>query len=362
MPSTSIALVDPRFLKARGAVTHMLASQTGTTEDIRADLALKTVLDAYGIPSEFWHTGGGCTARYVSFTPDGEFSEHQLHIAITDDASVDHPIAEHTGWLAIRHGPEFDGHADNELYNSELSLENPTLADMAHDSAGCARAIRDWCNGASTQWTRNEVALEGMAGRYRCQTRSEHWDAYCAPRFTPAVMRQICADTQAAHRAGVWNAPAHFEGSTVVIVTPSGRAEVRPDEDGHYRTGAFHWPWTEYTDRDVAPVTELVQTIRWKYEHEANSWTVITADHGWRAKVIHVLATPSPKTAPHVADALFNALYETALTSYEVTANNPGDAAAAVRAHFDATRGDRDPDATVQVIDLPGAHLPGRSS
>jgi hypothetical protein len=314
MTSTDIVLADPRRLKAREAATHTLASQTGTTEDIRADLALKASLDAYGIPSEFWHTGGGCTARYVSFAPDGEISDHELHVAITDDASVDHSIAEHTGWFAMWYGPEFDGYADNELYNSEFSLENPTLADMAHDSAGCARAIRDWYDGAATQWTRNEVDLEGVAGPYRCQTRSE---------------------------------------------TPHGRTEVRPDKDGHYRTGAFHWPWTEYTDRDVAPVTELIQTIRWKYEHEADSWTVITADHGWRAKVIDVLATPSHSKAPHVADALFNALYETALSSYEVTANGPGDAAAAVRAHFADTRADRDPHATVQVFDLPGVQLPG---
>jgi hypothetical protein len=135
-------------------------------------------------------------------------------------------------------------------------------------------------------------------------------------------MRQICADTQIAHRAGEWNAPAHFEGNTVVIVTPSGRTEVLPDADGHYRTGAFHWP-------------------------------------GWRAKVIDVLATPSPRTAPHVADALYSVLYETALSSYEVTAEGPGDAAAAVRAHFAATRADGDPDATVQVFDLPAVQLPG---
>jgi hypothetical protein len=78
-----------------------LAVQTGTTQDISANIALKAALDAYGISSEFWHTGGGCTARYVTFGPGWEVSEHQLHIAITDDASVDHPIAHHNGWLAM---------------------------------------------------------------------------------------------------------------------------------------------------------------------------------------------------------------------------------------------------------------------
>ncbi|GJF27181.1 hypothetical protein SHO565_77450 [Streptomyces sp. HO565] len=47
-------------------VTQALASQSGTTRDISADVALKTALDAYAVPSELWHTGGGCTARYVS--------------------------------------------------------------------------------------------------------------------------------------------------------------------------------------------------------------------------------------------------------------------------------------------------------
>ncbi|MFE9252906.1 hypothetical protein [Streptomyces sp. NPDC007088] len=362
MYSTSLGLVHLHFHKAREAVARALASQTGTTNDISADLALKAALDAYDLPSEFWYTGGGCTARYVSFAPDGDISEHALHIVITDDASVDHPIAAHSGWLAMWYGPEFDGYADNELYNSEFSLQNPTLADMAHDSASCARAIRAWHDGAATQWTRNEVSLEGIAGPYRCQTRSEHWDGYCAPRFTHAVMRQICADTQTAHRAGEWNSPAHFEGNTVVIVTPSGRTEVLPDADGHYRPGAFYWPWTEYTDLDVAPVTELVRTIRWKYERQADSWTVITADHGWRTKVIDVLTTPSSQTAPHVADALRNVLSKSALSSYEVTADGPGDAAAAVRAHCAAARADRDPDAAVAVFDLPAVQLPGTSA
>ncbi|MGW3929809.1 hypothetical protein ACWECC_17140 [Streptomyces microflavus] len=358
MLSTEIVLAEPRFLKACEAVSHALASQGGTTEDITADLALKAALGAYEIPSEFWHTGGGCTALYVPFAPGSEISDHELHIAITDDASVNHPIAEHTGWLAMRHGPEFDSYADNELYNGEFSQKNPTLADVAHDSASCARAIRNWYDATGTQWTRNEVSLEGIAGPYRCQTRSEHWDGYCAPRFAPAVMRQVCADTQAAHRAGGWDEPAHFEDSTVVIVTAHGRTEVRPDKDGHYRTGAFRWPWTEYTDRDLAPVTELVQAIRGKYEREAGSWTVITADHGWRAKVIDVLATPSPHKARPVADALFCALYEAALSSYETTANSPGDAATTVRTHFAATRADRDPDAAVVAFDLPGVQLP----
>ncbi|MFE1782802.1 hypothetical protein ACFW9F_09490 [Streptomyces sp. NPDC059506] len=358
MHSTSLVVEDCRFLKAREAVMQALASQSGTTQDISADVALRTALDAYAIPSQFWHTGGGCTARYVAFGPENDTSEHQLHIVITDDASVDHPVAHHSGWLAIWHGPEFDGYADNELYNCESTLTNPTLADMAHDSASCARAIRDWLDGSTTQWIHNEVSLEGIAGPYRCQTRPEHWDGYCAPRFTRAVMRHICADTQSAHRAGHWNTPAHFEGDTVVIVTPHGRAEVLPDQDGHYRPGAFHWPWTEYTDRDTGPVDELVRTLRWKYEREADSWTVLAADHGWRVKVIDVLPTPSPQKAPHVADALYNTLYEAALSSYQVTANGPGDAAAAVRAHFATTRADRDPDATVVIFDLPGVHLP----
>ncbi|MDI9889006.1 hypothetical protein QMZ92_32845 [Streptomyces sp. HNM0645] len=38
---------DPRFLKAREAATQALASQSGTTQDISADVALKTALDAY---------------------------------------------------------------------------------------------------------------------------------------------------------------------------------------------------------------------------------------------------------------------------------------------------------------------------
>ncbi|MER5372727.1 hypothetical protein [Streptomyces sp. NPDC002553] len=356
MPST-----ESRFLNAREAVMRTLALQHGTTDDIAANIALKAALDAYGLHPEFWHTGGGCTARYVTFGPNGDVSEHELHIVITDDASVDHPIAHHSGWLAMWYGPEFDGYADNELYNRELTLTSPTVADMAHDSASCARAMPEWYDGTRAQWTRNEVCLEDVAGHYRCQTRSEHWDGYCAPRFAPAVMRQICADTQAAHRAGDWAAPAHFEGNTVVIVTPQGRIEVLPDEDGYYRAGAFHWPWTEYTDRDVAPVTELVQLIRWKYKYEraAGSWTVLTADHGWRAKVLDVLPTPSPIKAPHVADALYNALYETGLSSYEVTAKSQGYVAAAVRAHFAAARADRDPDATVVVFDLPGVQLPG---
>ncbi len=359
MPTKSCVLADLRFLKARDAVMHALAAQTGNTQDISANVALEAALHAYGISSEFWHTGGGCTARYVTFGPGWDMAEHQLYIAITDDASVVHPIADHSGWLAMWYGPERDGYADNELYNSEYSLENPTLADVAHDSSLCARAIRDWLDGATTQWIHNEVSLQGITGPYRCQTRSEHWDGYCAPRFTRAVMRQICLDTQAAHRAGDWNSPAHFEGDTAVIVTPHGRAEVRPDEDGYYRTGAFYWPWTEYTDRAVESTNKLVQAIRWKYKREAHSWTVIAADHGWRVKVIDALATPSPKEEPHVADALYNVLYEAGLSSYKVIANSPGDAAAAVRAHFAATRADRDPDATVVVFDLPEVQQPG---
>lgn len=357
MYSSEIVLADPSFHKAREAVTRALASQAGTTKTIKADIALKAALDAYGMPSEFWQTGLGWTARYVSFGSGDRVSLDHPFIAITDHATVDHSIAEHTGWRAKWSGQEFDGLHDDELYNSPSSLENPTLADMAYDSASCARAIRSCYDGASTRWTRNEVSLEGISGPYRCQTRSEHWEGYCAPRFTLAVMRQICADTQAAHRAGDWKAPAHFEGNAVVITTPNGRIEVRPDEEGHYRPGAFHWPWTEYTDRNLALVTEFVQAVQWRYEHHADSWIVITADHGWRAKVIDVLATPSATGAPHVADALNNTLNQTALSSYQVTATDPGAAAAAVRAHFAATRADRDPDATVQVVDLPGIQL-----
>ncbi|MFI9772217.1 hypothetical protein ACIHJG_35945 [Streptomyces sp. NPDC052415] len=186
MPSTDFVPLDPRFLKACDAVMHALAAkiQTGTAQDISANIALKAALDAYGISSEFWHTGGGCTARYVVFGPGWEMSEHQLYIAITDDASVDHPIADHSGWLAMWYGPEHDGYADNELYNNEYSLENPTLADVAHDSACCARAIRDWLDGAATQWLHNDVSLEGITGPYRCQTRSERWKA-TAPALHP---------------------------------------------------------------------------------------------------------------------------------------------------------------------------------
>ncbi|MFD7959116.1 hypothetical protein ACFV4X_37325 [Streptomyces ardesiacus] len=357
MSATSVAAVA-RFLKAGEAATQAFASQSGTTQDISADVALKAALDAYAIPSAFRHTGGGCTARYISIGPDSPRPEHQQYIAITDDASVDHPVAHHSGWFAMRYGPEFDGYADNDLYCRKSPLTNPTLADMAHDSASCARAIRDWFDGSATQWIRNEVTLDGIAGPYRCQTRPEHWDGYCAPRFTRTIMRKICADTQDAHRAGQWNAPAHFEGDTVVIVTPHGRTEVLPDQDSHYRPGAFHWPWTEYTHRDTAHVNELLRAVRWNYEHEADSWTVLAADHGWRVKVIDVLPTPSPQKAPHVADALYNTLHQAALTSYQVTANGPGDAAAAVRAHFATTRADRDPDATAVIFDLPGTHLP----
>ncbi|WP_246097550.1 hypothetical protein [Streptomyces botrytidirepellens] len=106
-------------------------------------------------------------------------------------------------------------------------------------------------------------------------------------------------------------------------------------------------------------MTELVQAIRGKYERVAGSWTVIAADHGWRAKVFDVIPTPAPNKAPHVADTLFSALYATALSSYEVTAKSPGDAAAAVRAHFAATRADHDPDATGQPVNFPGIQLPG---
>ncbi|WP_385625548.1 hypothetical protein PXH67_43420 (plasmid) [Streptomyces sp. P8-A8] len=67
-------------------------------------------------------------------------------------------------------------------------------------------------------------------------------------------------------------------------------------QDGHYRPGAFHWPWTEYTDRDTGPVDELVWTLRWNYEHDADAWTVLAADHGWRVKVIGALPTPSLPT------------------------------------------------------------------
>ncbi|MFD6334905.1 hypothetical protein ACFWGI_35755 [Streptomyces niveus] len=259
MPSIEIVLVDPRFHRAREAALRALATQAGTTKDISADLALKAALDSYDLPSEFWPTGGGCTARYVTFGPDGAVAEDELHIGITDDASVNHPIAHHEGWFARLYGPELEGSFHGVLYNSTPAPESHTLADMAQDSAACARAIRGWYDGATTRWTRNEVILEGIAGPYHCQTRSERWDGYCAPRFTPAVMRQICVDTQTAHRTGGWSAPAYFEGSTVVIATPSGRTEVRPDADGHFRPGAFHWPWTEYTDRDVPPVTELIE-------------------------------------------------------------------------------------------------------
>jgi hypothetical protein len=63
--------------------------------------------------------------------------------------------------------------------------------------------------------------------------------------------------------------------------------------------------------------------------------------------------------APHVADVLFSGLYDAALSSYEVTAKGPGNATAAGRAHFAATRADRDPDATVVVFDMPAVQLPG---
>lgn len=65
MPATFRA-TDPRFLTAREAATQALASQSGTTQDISADVALKAAPDAYAIPSAFRHTGGGCTARYIS--------------------------------------------------------------------------------------------------------------------------------------------------------------------------------------------------------------------------------------------------------------------------------------------------------
>lgn len=350
MLTTDSASGSAHFRKAHEAATTALASQPGTTRDISADIALGATLDAYGIPSEFWPTGGGCTARYVSFAPMGDVSESAPYIVITDDASADHPVAEHNGWLATWYGPEFDGIPDRELYSSAMALQNPTLADMAHDSASCARAIREWYDGATTQWTRNDVSLEAISGPYRCQTRPEHWDGYCAPRFPHDVMQQICADTQTAHRAGRWNAPAHFEGQTVVIVTSSGRTEIPPDKDGFYRTGAFHWPWTEYTDRATAPVTELVEAIQWTYERQPDSWTVIIADHGWRVKVIDVLPTLSPGAAPQVTDALRSTLNEASLSSYKVSAKGPGEAAAAVRAHFATARSQYDPDTATGAL------------
>ncbi|MEV5518356.1 hypothetical protein AB0L50_36610 [Streptomyces flaveolus] len=191
-------------------------------------------------------------------------SEHQLHIAITDDASLDHPVAHHSGWLAMRYGPEFDGFA--------------------------------------TQWIRNEVSLEDIADPYRCQTRPEHWDGYCAPRFTRAMMRKICADTDRApcgplERTGP---PRGRHRGDRDAIRPQ---RCLPNQDGHYRPGAFRWPWTEYTGRDTAQVNEFVRTVRWHYERKAESWTVLAADRGWRVKVIDVLPTPSPRKAPPLQHA-----------------------------------------------------------
>ncbi|WP_246097549.1 hypothetical protein [Streptomyces botrytidirepellens] len=235
MPSTNLMSADARFLRAREAATRALASQTGTTDNIKADIALKAALDAYGLPSEFLPTSGDCTARSITFGPNGEVSEHELHIGITDDASVDHPIAHHSGWFATWYGPEIDGYADKDLYNRQLPLRNPTLAAMAHDSASCARAIRDWYDGASAQWTRNEVSLNGGVGPYRCQTRPEHWDGYCAPRFTPSVMRQICADTQLAHRAGFRDVLWPHRG-------PPGRGRLLPNRGVPLALDRVHRP------------------------------------------------------------------------------------------------------------------------
>jgi hypothetical protein len=359
MPATDLVLADPRFSQVHDAVMRILTTAADSPQHIKSDIPLETALSGYGLPSEWWPTGGGCTARIITFDPDGIPAEHALHIVITCDASVDRPIAHHSGWWAMQYGPEFDGYRDNLLYNSEFSISHPTLADMAYDSVSCARAIRDWYDGITTTWTCNEVTLEGVGGIYCCQTRSEHWDGYCAPRFSRDVMQQICEDTQRAHGKGLWGAPATFKGDTVVIETAQCRTEVCPDSDGYYRPGAFYWPWGEHTDRHLTHVRNLLREIQWGYERkDPLAWTVIAADHGWRVKVIDVIPAPSPTEARDVAVALYGELHAAALTSYEVSVKTSGEAAAAVRAHFAATRAERDPDAKVQATDRPGGVLP----
>ncbi|WP_326581834.1 hypothetical protein OIE69_44275 (plasmid) [Actinacidiphila glaucinigra] len=358
--STDLVLVDSSYSRTRDAVMRRLNALTSTPDTTRSDTALKAALDALAIPNEWCQTGGGCTARDIVFDPDPNAEDHALNILVTYDASVDHYMSHHGGWAAAWYGPEMDSYPNHVIYGSWTGNsvpQQPTFADIAHDSAQCAQAIRRWYDGIDTTWTRNEVTLEGL-GPYRCETRSEHWDGYCAPRFTREVMEQISRDTQTAHRLGTWNAPISMESGTAVIRTPHSTTEVRPDRDGYYRPGAFYWPWTEHTTRDLGPIRDILWRLHRTRYKAVDSYTVVAADEGWRVKVIDVLRTPDPKRETELGLDLYGALWDAALASYEVNAEGPGEAEQAVRDHFRRTRSDRDPDAQVQTFDCPGVQLP----
>jgi hypothetical protein len=134
--SPTEVLLDRRRNDARDAVMQRLLKFPGAPETTESDVALKTGLDAYAIPSGWWRTGGECTARGVVFDPDGQPGEGALHILFTYDASVHHPIAHHSGWLVKQNEHDVSRPA---LPRQPVGLQG-VMAASAHWTAAAIRS------------------------------------------------------------------------------------------------------------------------------------------------------------------------------------------------------------------------------
>lgn len=212
-------------------------------------------------------------------------------------------------------------------------------------------------SGRPAEWFPSSVTLRDC-GPYPAEVLGHRHDGMVLPRFTNEVTRRIAAEFRSASIA----LNLRFTGEGVQVLGPGDPPKVlehcRPDPEGRYALGHAFLPWREHTTTNPAEFTRALDEAQaGGYPPAAlDAWTVAFADHGHRMAVLAVYRAPHEDAAAY--DALYNVLYASGLSSYEITAAHADDAELAARRRFSSQRAHLEPDTVVWPKVAPATRLP----
>ncbi|MFD9052459.1 hypothetical protein [Streptomyces zaomyceticus] len=208
------------------------------------------------------------------------------------------------------------------------------------------------------EWFPSSVTLRG-SGPYPAEVLGHRHDGMVLPRFTREVAGRIAADFRSDASIAL---KLRFTGPSIEILSlgdpPKVLEHCPPDAAGRYALGHALLPWREHTTTDPAEFTRALDEAHASgYPPAAlDTWTVAFADHGHRMAVLAVYRTPDEDAAAY--DALYNVLYASGLSSYEITAARADDAELTARRWFSSQRAHLEPDTVVWPKVAPATRLP----
>ncbi|MFJ6438202.1 hypothetical protein [Streptomyces sp. NPDC091416] len=213
-------------------------------------------------------------------------------------------------------------------------------------------------SGRPAEWFPSSITLDG-SGPYPAEVLGHRRDGMTLPRFAREVAHRITADLLPGHARDF---SLLLSNEAIEILGPGTPAQVlelcRPDAEGRYALGHGILPWQEHTTADAADFARTLDEVRaGAYPPAAlDAWTVAFADHGHRMALLAVYRTPDEDAAAY--DALYNVLYASGLSSYEITAARADDAELTARRHFSGQRAHVEPDTLVWPTIAPATRLP----